>query len=114
MGVKKGCLLAPLLLKMFLFAFSLLATDEPDETQHEISHVRLRYRFYGGVFNLQKLSARPLVGYVPVRDLHYADDETVLTGGLEVLQTKLTQTYRHYSRLGLLMNKMKTDIMYRQ
>ena len=113
MGVKQGCVLAPLLFNVFLLAVTLLATNEPDEAQQEIGGVRLRYRFDGGAFNLQRLRARGLVDYVSVRDLQYADDAAVLAGGPEELQAEMTQTNRQYSRLGLLMNKTKTEIMHR-
>ena len=113
MGVKQGCVLAPLLFNVFLLAVTLLATNEPDEPEQVMAGVRLRYRCDGGAFNLQRLRAGGMVDYVSVRDLQYADDAAVLAGGPEELQTEMTLTNRKYSRLGLLMNKTKTEVMHR-
>ena len=113
MGVKQGCVLAPLLFNVFLLAVTLLATNEPDEPVQVMAGVRLRYRCDGGASNLQRLRAGGMVDYVSVRDLQYADDAAVLAGGPEELQTEMTLTNRKYSRLGLLMNKTKTEVMHR-
>ena len=67
MGVKQGCVLAPLLFNVFLLAVTTLATNEP-ATEPDAG-VKLRYRCEGGAFRLQRLRARGRVSHVIVRDL---------------------------------------------
>ena len=48
-GVKQGCVLAPVLFNVYLVAVSMLATDNASRSQ--IGGVSLKYRFEGAVFN---------------------------------------------------------------
>ena len=113
MGVKQGCVLAPLLFNVFLLAVTLLTTNAPSVQAHHGSGVNLRYRMDGGAFRLQRLKARGKVHYLSVRDLQYADDAAILANGSAELQTELAKTNAQYSRLGLMMNKSKTEVMHR-
>ena len=111
MGVKQGCVLAPLLFNVFLLAVTILATSE--HATEPNAGVKLRYRCDGGAFRLQRLRARGRVSQVNVRDLQYADDAAVLARTPEELQTEMTQTNTQFSRMGLQMNKEKTEVMHR-
>ena len=111
MGVKQGCVLAPLLFNVFLLAVTILASNGPATEPN--AGVKLRYRCDGGAFRLQRLKARGRVSQVNVRDLQYADDAAVLARTPAELQAELTQTNTQFSRMGLLMNKEKTEVMHR-
>ena len=52
-GVKQGCVLAPILVNVYLLAISILALG--GERQLGAGGLPLRYRFDGGAYNLQRL-----------------------------------------------------------
>ena len=109
MGVKQGCVLAPLLFNVFLLAVSLLAANEAD---NPLPGVVLRYRLDGGAFNQRRLAARTKVSYTTLRDLQYADDAAIVSSSPAELQTEMSRTSCQLERMGLIMNKTKTEVMH--
>ena len=111
MGVKQGCVLAPLLFNVFLLAVSLLTAGagagEPNPG------VELRYRLDGGAFNIRRFAARTKVSYLTLRDLQYADDAAIVSNDPVELQDEMTRTNCQMERMGLVMNKTKTEVMHR-
>ena len=112
MDVKQGCVLAPSLFNVFLLAVSLLACNA-DSDDPSSAGVKLKYRLDGGAFNLQRLRAPTKVSHVALRDLQYADDAAVVAGNPEELQCQMHKTNIGFTRLGLTMNKNKTEVMHR-
>ena len=109
-GVKQGCVLAPVLFNVYLVAVSMLALGE--ERRTNAGGVSLRYRFDGGAFNLQRLKARTRVSHSTVRDLQYADDAAIVCSSAEELQQELDIQNVAYARMGLRMNPRKTEVMH--
>ena len=109
-GVKQGCVLAPVLFNVYLVAVSMLALNE--ERRTDIGGVSLRYRFEGGAFNLQRLKARTRVSHSMVRDLQYADDAAIVCSNADELQRELDAQNTAYTKMGLRMNARKTEVMH--
>ena len=109
-GVKQGCVLAPVLFNVYLVAVSMLALA--GERRPDLGGVSLRYRFGGGAFNLRRLKARTRVSHSVVRDLQYADDAAIVCSNAEELQRELNAQDSAYTRMGLRMNARKTEVMH--
>ena len=112
MGVKQGCVLAPVLFNVFLLAVTLLSTRSA-ESRGRSAGIRVRYRCDGGAFRLARLKARGRTQQMVVRDLQYADDAAILARDSRELQEELALTDAQYGRLGLEMNTSKTEVMHR-
>ena len=113
MGVKQGCVLAPVLFNVFLLAVTLL-TSRHSETLERSPGIRLRYRCDGGAFNLQRLKSTRNAKSLTVRDMQYADDAAIVAGCAVELQGELSETDAQFSRMGLMMNTDKTEVMHKQ
>ena len=109
-GVKQGCVLAPVLFNVYLVAVSMLALGV--ERHNNAGGVSIRYRFDGGAFNLQRLKARTRVSHSTVRDLQYADDAAIVCSSAEELQQELDIQNVAYARMGLRINPRKTEVMH--
>ena len=62
-GVKQGCVLAPVLFSLILSAMLM------DAFSNGAVGVGVRYRTYGGLFNLRRLKAKTMVEVDTARDL---------------------------------------------
>ena len=106
-GVKQGCVLAPVLFNVYLVAVTLLsrAQASPDDG------ISIRYRFDGGIFNTRRLKAKTLTLTYQIYELRYADDAAATAHETASLQHSLSAMHHAYARLGLAINKRKTEIM---
>jgi len=110
-GVKQGCVLAPVLFNIYLVAVTFL-TQQRDHDRDNPG-VSLRYRTDGGAFKLSRLRARTLTRNVIVTDLQYADDAAVMAHTPQALQNVLTAYDEAYRRVGLKVNAGKTEVLCR-
>jgi hypothetical protein len=101
-GVKQGCVLAPVLFNDFLVAVTLLARVGRGE--EEADGISLRYRLDGGISNLCQLKARTKTREVVVRYMQCADDAGAVSHTAEPLQDLITDLGTAYRRLGLQIN----------
>lgn len=71
-GVKQGCVLALVIINIYLAAVTLLARQslDPDEG------VGVGYRLDGSLFNLRRLQATTKTSNTAIRGLQYAEDAT--------------------------------------
>ena len=105
-GVKQGCVLAPTLFSIFLVAVLHIVE------KHAPTGIDIKYRIYGGLFNLHRLKAKTLTSMGRITELQYADDNAIVAHSEEDLQ-KAVDAFQHaYSSLGLRLNVKKTQILY--
>ncbi len=106
-GVKQGCVLAPIIFNIYLSALTLLA-------RHDIGAddgIRYNYRLDGSLFNIRRLKARTKISSSTIYDLQYADDAAFPANSTEALQRTLDIMSEKYNNAGLLINTQKTEVM---
>ena len=106
-GVKQGCVLAPVIFNIYMAAITVLLRHELDQG----NGIDFRYRLDGSVFNLNRLKAVTKTRNGAIFDLQYADDAAYPTLQTDALQTNLDTINRSYTRAGLAVNTNKTEVM---
>jgi hypothetical protein len=107
-GVRQGCVLAPVLFNMFLAA----ATQLYHGAIGQEDGIDISYRLDGSVFNLRRLQARTRTQVDKLLELQYADDCALVAEDPESLQRVLSMVQVVYEQLGLVINTDKTEILY--
>ncbi len=102
-GMKQGCVLAPLIFNLFLAAVTLPIRNSlsPDEG------VCLQFRLDGNLFNLRRLQAITKT----IHELQYADDCALLAHSPTVMQHTLDVVCAVYQTSDLQVNIQKTEII---
>ena len=107
-GVKQGCVTAPVIFDIFLAAASYLFRESfPPERG-----VGLTYRLDGSVFNLSRLKARTKVSKDFITELQYVDDCALVAHSPEDLQLSITALSDIYKTMGLVINTDKTEVLF--
>ena len=96
-GVRQGCVIAPVIFNLFLAA--VMAAVRSDISPAD--SVSLSYCQDGSLFNLRRLNAKTKVSVDHVTELQCADDAAVLSGRPDGLQRSLNLVNDCYSRAGL-------------
>ncbi len=106
-GMKQGCVLAPLIFNLFLAAVTLLIRNSlsPDEG------VCLQFRLDGNLFNLCRLQAITKTTTKTIHELQYADDCALLAHSPTAMQHTLDVVCAVYQACGLQVNIQKTEII---
>ena len=106
-GVKQGCVLAPVIFNIYLTAVTLLSHQQmnPDDG------LKIEFRLDGNLFNLRRLQAQSKTEIANFLELQYADDCAVLAHTPEALQRSLTIISSIYQSMGLRINVNKTEII---
>ena len=107
-GVKQGCVMAPVIFNLYMAAVTTLFRQRSPNEQG----ISLTYRLDGSVFNLSRLQARTKTSRDQVVELQYADDSMLVTHSPEELQCALTCLYGVYQDLGLVVNTNETEVMF--
>lgn len=107
-GVRQGCVLAPALFNIFLLCITQLLHKELECN----SSVAVDFRLDGNVFNIRRLQATTKLSRVRVLELQYTDDCALVAHSPQDLQSILAVAVRAYSRMGLSVNIIKTEVVY--
>ena len=106
-GVKQGCVLAPILFNLFPVAMTLLSHRNLQSSDC----VGIEYRLDGGLFNLRRLQAKTKTSSAVISALMYADDAafpSLTADGLQCILEVISETY---IRAALMINTTKTEIL---
>ncbi len=107
-GVKQGCVLAPVLFNILLSAITCLFHRV---MWHE-DGVHVEYRLDGSLFNICRLQARTKTKTHHICELQYADDCAVLAHSPDSMQHALNTISSLYQSFGLQVNTQKTKVMF--
>ena len=103
-GVKQGCVLAPVIFNVFLAAVTLLFHQSGTEG----GGVSVQFRLDGSLFNLRRLQTKTKNTLVNIQELQYADDCALLAHSPAAMQHALDTLSALYHSLGLVINTNKT------
>ena len=106
-GVKQGCVLAPIIFSLFLVAIFLV----PYRGLQSSDCVGIEYRHDGGLFSLRRLQAKTKTSSAVIYAHQYADDAafpSLTADGFQRSHDVMSETYL---RAGLIINATKTEIL---
>ena len=106
-GVKQGCVLAPIFFNLLLVAMTLVSHRDLQSSDC----VGIKYRLDGGLFNLPRLQAKTKTSSSVIYALSYADDEAFPSLTADGLRRSLDVMSENYLRAGLIVNTTKTEIL---
>ena len=106
-GVKQGCVLAPIIYNLLLVAITLVSHRDLQSSDC----VGIEYRLDGGLFNLRRLQAKAKTSSAMMSTLQYADDAAFPSLTADGLQRSLDAMSETYLRAGLRINTTKTEIL---
>ena len=106
-GVKQGCVIAPVIFNVFMAAVTLLC----HQSIAQDDMIGIEFRLDGNLFNIRRLKAhtRTLINFI--LELQYADDCALVAHTPEALQRALDIIAGLYQSLGLKMNINKTEVL---
>ena len=106
-GVKQGCVLAPIIFNLLVVAITLVSHRDLQSSDC----VGIEYRLDGGLFNLRCLQAKTKITSTMISALQYADDAAFLFFTADGLQRSLDVMSETYLCAGLRINTTKTEIL---
>ena len=105
-GVKQGCVQAPIIFNLLLVAITLVSHRDLQSSDC----VGIENRLDGGVFNLRRLQAQTKTSSAIISALQYADDAAFPSHTADGLQRSLDVMSETYLRAGLIINTTMNDI----
>ena len=106
-GVKQGCVPAPIIFNLLLVAMTLVSHCDLQSSDC----VEIEYRLDGGLFNLRRLQAKTKTSSAMISALLYADDAAFPSHTADGLQRSLDVISETDLRAGLKINTTKTEIL---
>ena len=105
-GVKQGCVLAPIIFNLLLIAITLVSHRDFQSSYC----VGIEHRLDGGLFNLRHLQAKAKTSSAVISALQCADDAAFPSLTADGLQRSLEVMSETYLHAGLIINTAKTII----
>ena len=106
-GVKQGCVLASIILNLFLVAMTIVSHHDLQSSDC----VGIQYRLDGGLFILRRLHAITRTSSAVISALQYADDAAFPSLTADGLQRSLDVMSEAYLCAGLIINTTETEIL---
>ena len=106
-GVKLGCVLAPIIFNLFLVAMTLAYHRDLQSSYC----VGIEYRLDGGLFNSRRLQAKTKISSAVIFSPQFADDVAFPSLTADGLQRSLDVMSETYFRAGLIINTTKREIL---
>ena len=107
-GVKQGCVLAPIIFNLLLVAITLISHRDLQSSDC----VRIEYRLDGGLFNLRRLQAKKTKTFsAMISALQYSDDAAFPCLTTDGIQRSLDVMSEANLRAGLIINTTKTEML---
>ena len=106
-GVKQGCVLAPIIFNLFLVAITLVSHCDLQTSDS----VGIEYCFDVGLFNLRHLQAKTKTSSAVIFALHYANDAAFHSLTADGLQCNLDVIPETYICVSLIVNTTKTEVL---
>ena len=106
-GVKQGCVLAPIILNLLLVAISLVSHRDLQSSDC----VGIEYRLDGGLFNSRRLQSLTKTSYAVISSLqlaNYSAFPSLTADGLQRSHDVMSETYL---RANLIINSTMTEIL---
>jgi len=105
-GVKRGCVLAPMLFSLMFSAMLSEAFRECDPG------INIWYRSNGKLFNPRRLQAVTKVKETILRDFVFADDCALNASNEQEMQAEMDSFSTACNNFGLIISTKKTEVMY--
>ena len=106
-GVKQGCVLAPIIFNLLLVAITVVSHRDLQSSDC----IGIEYHLDGGLFNLRHLQAKTKTSSAMISALQYTDDAAFPSHTADGLQRSLDVMSESYLRAGLMINTTKTEIL---
>ena len=106
-GVKQGCVLAPIIFNLFLVAITLVSHRDLQSSDC----IEIEYCLDGGLFNLRRLQAKTKTSSAVISALQYADDAAFPSLTADGFQYSLDVMSETYLCAGLIISTTKTEIL---
>ena len=106
-GVKQGCVLAPIIFNLLLVAMTLVSHRYLQSS----NCVGIEYRLDGGLFNLRRIQAKTMTSTAMISALQYADDAAFPSLTADGLQRSLDVMSEPFLHAGLIIKTTKTEIL---
>ena len=106
-GVKQGCVLAPIIFNLLLVAITLVSHCDLQSSDC----IGIEYHLDGGLFNLRHLKAVTKTSFAVIFALQYTDDAAFPSLTADGLQRSLYVMSETYLRAGLIIKTTKTEIL---
>ena len=106
-GVKQGCVLAPIIFNLLLVSITLVSHRDLQSSDF----VGIEYHLDGGLFDLRRLQAKAKTSSAMIFALQYANDAAFPCLTADGLQRSLDVMSETYLCAGLMINTTKTEIL---